>query len=1071
MPNDEMRNDKLRLTLVCHLSFFILGFVLRLSSLGRYVTPDEPFWVYRSIRFADALAARDWSAVPSTGHPGVTTMWLGAAGVAARRLLDPAESGVHLEWVRRMAWLAPENGEAFRHLVFFLPCGRVAVAFVTSLALLVVYWLAARLFGRRVALVTVGLLAFDPFLVGHSGLLHTDALLATFCLLALLAAFNGLRGPRPVLWWFLAGFFGSLAVLSKTPGVVVLVFLLGVLLYRVSLAVYRLSRRGSPPAAKSDARCTIDDARLAMSLPCFLAAAVLTFLAFYPAAWAGPLEVLQSVREFAGQHMAGAQRPIFFLGRMTYDPGPAFYPLVFLFRVSPVVLAGLVLGLVRLRRLSHGRQFVFLTLLAFAVLFGAVMSLGAKQHDRYLLPAFPPLALAAAISLSGIAKPTVWNLRHLVPVVLQLFLLLPFAVYPLIFFNPLLGGPPVAARVLQVGWGEGMGAAARWLNQLPQADRLTVAAVSVPSFAPLFDGHTVPLDQSPLADYLVLGPTHPTDQLTTHPAYTTFLSVAVVLTNTDSFEQAAYLTARAGPDDLILLDADTPLLRRYDGPGVLLSAASLPDEAAVAEWLSELVDGRSSIWMVASPGASPIAAAHLRRQVEVIATPVSTATVASTTVTRFALRPIPLDTSPLPYRALFGGQLGLVDGLFPGNAAWPEPLRLTMRWQALVAPSADYRTVAVLRDGQGLAWSTADLLVLNEVMFPTSAWAEAAWADAACKLPLPAGIPPDDYTVEVGLYDAATGAGLGAGRPDGAFLGTRVVVGEVTVAPPAHAASLAALGMPWQLNLSAGPLTLLGLEPPPAQVLSGDYLPLPLFWQADSAPGADYHVRLCLVGSTGEVNLEAAFPLSPYPTSRWQEGDRFQSRYRLHIPPGLPPGPYTLSLNVLQAGGGALWEVDEDIGVVEVLPRERSFDLPPDIPSPLDLTYGGVARLRGYGLAQKEVAPGEMLQLTLYWQAEGPTDRDYTLFVHLLGPDGLSYGQVDRVPGGGMAPTSSWATGQVIVEEFALPVPATALPGVYRLAVGLYDAAYGGRLPVADAAGQPLPDDQAVLPVVIGDSQ
>ena len=181
---------------IVHSSLFIVAFLLRLAPLGRYVTHDEPNWVYRAIRFADALAARDWTAVPSTGHPGVTTMWLGAAGVAVRRLLAPAESTVHLNWVRRMAWLSPENGEAFRHLAPFLPWGRVAIVLATTLGLAVLYLLLARIFDRRVALLTVGLLAFDPFLVGHSGLLHTDALLATFSLLALATALNGLRESR-----------------------------------------------------------------------------------------------------------------------------------------------------------------------------------------------------------------------------------------------------------------------------------------------------------------------------------------------------------------------------------------------------------------------------------------------------------------------------------------------------------------------------------------------------------------------------------------------------------------------------------------------------------------------------------------------------------------------------------------------------------------------------------------------------------------------------------------------------------------------------------------------------------
>ena len=49
-------------------AILILALLVRFIPMGRYVTPDEPIWVLRSVRFADALAARDWAAIPQTGH-------------------------------------------------------------------------------------------------------------------------------------------------------------------------------------------------------------------------------------------------------------------------------------------------------------------------------------------------------------------------------------------------------------------------------------------------------------------------------------------------------------------------------------------------------------------------------------------------------------------------------------------------------------------------------------------------------------------------------------------------------------------------------------------------------------------------------------------------------------------------------------------------------------------------------------------------------------------------------------------------------------------------------------------
>ncbi len=213
--------------------------------------------------------------------------------------------------------------------------------------------------------------------------------------------------------------------------------------------------------------------------------------------------------------------------------------------------------------------------------------------------------------------------------------------------------------------------------------------------------------------------------------------------------------------------------------------------------------------------------------------------------------------------------------------------------------------------------------------------------------------------------------------------------------------------------------------------------------------------------------MQKTVPLSPHPTSRWRADDSFAARYDLRLDPSLPAADYRLALNVLAPDGSPLWPQDEVLSSVEVLARERLFQLPPDVAHPLDLALGDVVHLRGFDLPRQQAAPGDELPLTLYWQAAGPADLDYTVFVHLVGPDGQSHGQVDRFPAAGAAPSSSWAQGQVVVDEMSVPVKADAPPGLYHLAVGLYDAASGGRLPISDVNGQSLADDQVVLSVEI----
>ena len=80
---------------------------------------------------------------------------------------------------------------------------------------------------------------------------------------------------------------------------------------------------------------------------------------------------------------------------------------------------------------------------------------------------------------------------------------------------------------------------------------------------------------------------------------------------------------------------------------------------------------------------------------------------------------------------------------------------------------------------------------------------------------------------------------------------------------------------------------------------------------------------------------------------------------------------------------------------------------------PLNLRFGDIAELVGYGLDKPAVFPGEDVTITLYWKALATTDKDYTVFVHLLGSDGTFWGARDTYPGLGRLPTSQWQTERI----------------------------------------------------------
>jgi len=163
----------------------------------------------------------------------------------------------------------------------------------------------------------------------------------------------------------------------------------------------------------------------------------------------------------------------------------------------------------------------------------------------------------------------------------------------------------------------------------------------------------------------------------------------------------------------------------------------------------------------------------------------------------------------------------------------------------------------------------------------------------------------------------------------------------------------------------------------------------------------------------------------------------------------------------------------------------RQFTLPASPRYEDHVRFAKVAALLGFDLScpvcRQELSPegnplvvvspaggGEAtLSLNLYWRALGPTETSYTVFVHLLGPDGRVVSQRDTLPLSGSRPTTTWLPSEIIVDPYRLPLPAGMKAGTYRIELGFYDGVTGKRLPAFDRADEPLPDDRRLLPVTI----
>jgi hypothetical protein len=100
--------------------------------------------------------------------------------------------------------------------------------------------------------------------------------------------------------------------------------------------------------------------------------------------------------------------------------------------------------------------------------------------------------------------------------------------------------------------------------------------------------------------------------------------------------------------------------------------------------------------------------------------------------------------------------------------------------------------------------------------------------------------------------------------------------------------------------------------------------------------------------------------------------------------------------------------------------------------------------------------PGEVVDVTLYWQALQEPDTDYAVTVQVFGREGKRIGQRDSFTGSGNYPTREWPAGDVIVDTYRVTIdPEAEAPVEAMVEAGLYDPASLDRLPAFDAAGQP----------------
>jgi len=1080
---ERSRKPVSRLEVAAVLLLLTLSLGLRVTGLQRFIANDEMRWTCRSIQFREALRERDWAGTFRVGHPGVVTTWLGAAFIPrgqaqAEDSCRVSEGGMELD---RVGTTPEERTRRIADLGQLLFDGRVGVSLFTTLCLAAIYPLMRLSFGPRVAVLGLGLIALDPFYLALSRVLHVDAVLASLMVVSMLAIVAALcrSGPRAGRLRLLAlsGIAGGLAMLQKSPALFLMpwtALLLAAYAWREGVHRRALIRAGR-------------------DLAVWTLVVVVVYVALWPAMWADPLGTIERVVDKAiGYAEEGHEAGNYFLGTPVQNPGWGYYPVATLFRMSPLVLIGLIGALCWLARdREPGKpRSELAALLLYIVLFGAFMSLGAKKFDRYLLPVFPALGIVAAVGLLDLAKGlrrrlttsasrpvSLYAPLFLIVVLVQGALALPHYPHYLTYYNPLLGGLAGARDALVVGWGEGYEEAAAYLNGESNASELQVAVPTFTAFAPLFSGETRPIaDYSvPETDYVVFylaQVQRQHDQALmeqyfsnpdVEPEHTVALhgvEYAWIYRNRHYVEPMSTLEAQSQPGrDVLLVNGDSVFGKHYRGALEVREFRRRSSPQEVARLLDDLPPGTEQIWYPRYSDIDPEAAMRLLRNRGLL---VDQAEFSHLRLVRYRLleEELPLESLDLRF-----GDLRL-SGYAPTQPlpAWGRDGGALLRWESDRALRENYTAFAHLYDSRGNRIAQGDNLIVNRDLLPTSQWESTSSGTILHHLSIPAGTPPGRYELRVGAYVLETGERLPLLSAEGEPQGNSARL-EIEVGIPERMPQVANLDIehPLEQKMTSG-LELLGYDLEHEGILAGEPIPLHLYWRAVDAIEQDYRLQVSLRAADGEIYGRETFSLvsTGYPTTEWRPGEVFQEWYDVSVGGGVPTGDVTVTVNLVNEEGEPVPNRPRAIAELWVQSTRPSFELSTDVVQPCEFTLGGRVDLLGYDV-KPEVSAGDEIDVTVYWRARQQMGTAYKVFVHLYDAEGEIVAQQDRVPGLGARPTTTWQTGEIVADRYTLRPSSNTPAGQYRLVVGLYDPEARERLPVFGAGGERLGQDYVPL--------
>jgi hypothetical protein len=402
--------------------------------------------------------------------------------------------------------------------------------------------------------------------------------------------------------------------------------------------------------------------------------------------------------------------------------------------------------------------------------------------------------------------------------------------------------------------------------------------------------------------------------------------------------------------------------------------------------------------------------------------------------TAYHLKSAPTIAPPNTQSVNFNNSVTLL-GYEVSAAPAGETMPVTLYWRVVGVPRTEYLPFVHLEDRWGTRWSQA-----NAFAYPTAQWQPGEVVVQRVELPVVAGAPPGYYKVRVGFFNPDSGDRLPVVDENGRYAGDSFIIesAPVKVGTPPHPLPQPPIVVGDEVQPG---LELLGYQWGNTALTTGETIDVALWWLA-TKPQTPLTTRLELYkrDNTGRILGTTKPNHNTYPFESWETPQFLIDNLSLPLPDSVPDGEYRILLQM--------------------------FDV--NFEQPVGSIFGNEIKLLGYNLSPNIVGTNaDGYVLDLIWQAQTTPATDYTVFVHVLNPDGTCCAwQQDAMPQQNTYPTNRWLPDEVVVDSYQIVLPEGAEPGAYLLEVGLYMAENGTRLQV-QAANDKTSDVVYLAPIVI----